>query len=256
MVATDTWQAAGHQVTETDTRSGSAACQHHMPKQSIICIVCIFIQCISPMAANPGVNPWPQDKPTLLPTPTYHTPGPQNAFSLAFPHMQKFLDHRSLPRDSKRHAVISIMWACMGVACVQFILAATVLIHWKNLREVHKWKLQQQQQQLQQQLTAVQPLTAAQTYQYGTAPPPPPPPAGYPAIAAGSSSLLPPLTPPTGSCPYNVPLQPAGHYSHPTPPGGYPGSGAAPLLGGYTNSTVVPPVGGGGNVLLPQQPAV
>ncbi len=182
------------------------------------------------------------------------------SFPLAFPHVQKFLDHRSLPKDSSRHAVISLMWACVGVASVQFILAVTVLAHWKNLREVHKWRLQQhqQQQQLQQQLTtAVQPLAAGQPTQYGTAPPPPPPPPGYPAIAAaGSSSVPPPLTPPTGSCPYNVPLQPAGQYPYATPPGGNPaGYGAAPLLGGYVSSTVVPPGGGGGNVLLPQQPA-
>lgn len=148
--------------------------------------------------------------------------------------VQMYHEHQHLPKDGKRHAIVGLMWACIGVACVQFIVAAAMMPRWKQLREARKLK----QQELQH-------LGLGGVELFGTtvaAPSPPPP--RYPANTAGVYTPL--LPPQAGSNPYNAPPQPSGDNPFATL-----GSGATPLLGGYIDSTTVPP--GGRYTALPQQ---
>ncbi len=147
--------------------------------------------------------------------------------------MQMRYVYHLLPKDDTRHTITYLIWACLGVACVQCIVAAAMVAIFKKLHEVQKVKQQQQGQQ--QGLEAVQ--------LYGTVPPPLP---RYPANAPEGYMPLPPSPP--GSYPHSVPPPPAGDYPHSTP-----GFGTAPLLAGQVSSTAVP-LGSGGTALpVPQQ---
>ncbi len=197
----------------------------------------------APCLREDGCRAWPTQQPYVVTYSLY-----LHLISLAFVpsfseygmpqcvlNVQTFHDQRHLPEDGKRRAIVGLMWACAGVACMQFILAAAMMTRWKQLLEARKRKEQQGLQRLG--------LGGVELHSTAAAPPPPP---RYPANTAG---VFTPLLQPAGGNPYSAPPQPAGD----NPPFATVGSGAAPLLGGYVNSTAVPPAGGR-YTALPQQP--
>lgn len=158
--------------------------------------------------------------------------------------MQLFYEHRQLPGgDSARRKVVLLMWACMVAACVQFILAAAMMSMWKQLWELYKLDVKQNEEALKWLEMQI------------SRPPPPPPQPVSPAtdIDAGVNT---PLLPPGGST-FSAAPQPVGDT-----PSAVPGCGTghrgdtpltAPLLGGYVRSMAE--LLGGGYTALPGQPA-
>lgn len=124
--------------------------------------------------------------------------------------MQMRYHYRMLPKDDTRQTITYLILACLGVACLQCIIAASMVAMFNKLREVQKIKQQQQGQQ--QGLEGVQ--------LNGTVLPPLLP--RYPANAPEGYMPLPPSPP--GTCPYTVTQLSAAGDLHNTP-----GYGTGPL---------------------------